>query len=152
MSSNHYPFVVRVYGVIVDAQRGYLVSDEFVFGQKITKFAGGGLEFGEGTVDCLKRELMEEVGQEFDVLGHFYTTDFFVPSAFNSKVQVISVYYSASALGDLAIGVSEKPFDFKELVEGAQSFRWVPFDRIGPETFTLEIDQHVGSMLKASRQ
>jgi len=43
----------------------------------MTKFPGGGLQFGEGTIDCIKREFREELGCEIGVLKHFYTTDYF---------------------------------------------------------------------------
>ena len=35
----------------------------------VTKFPGGGMEFGEGTIDCIKRECMEEFGEEVEVTG-----------------------------------------------------------------------------------
>jgi len=103
-----FPFVVRVYGICYDQERGILVSDEFIYGQYICKFPGGGLQFGEGTIDCLKREMMEEAGQEFEVLEHFYTTDFFVPSAFDADVQVLSIYYFIRPLQPLKIKISGK--------------------------------------------
>ena len=52
--------IVRVYGIYLDKQKGLLVSDELIKGNNITKFPGGGLEFGEGPIDCLKREMIEE--------------------------------------------------------------------------------------------
>jgi 8-oxo-dGTP diphosphatase len=70
-----------------------LVSDEFIRGGYFTKLPGGGLEFGEGTRDCLRREFMEETGLEVEVCEHIYTTDFFQISAFNNKDQIISIYY-----------------------------------------------------------
>lgn len=78
-------FIIRVYGIYFDLKKGLLVSDEIIKGRKITKFPGGGLEFGEGTIECLFREMLEETGQEFDIQTHFYTTDFFVESVFDSK-------------------------------------------------------------------
>lgn len=143
------PFVIRVYGIYVHPDRGVLVSDEFIFGRSVTKFPGGGLEFGEGTVECLIRELQEEIGQDFDVLEHFYTTDFFVPSAFDPTLQVMSVYYRIAPREELAVSVSDRPFDFKEQVENAQSFRFIPLEEISGDIFTLVIDQRVGAMIRA---
>ncbi|MFM2206926.1 MAG: hypothetical protein RL213_901 [Bacteroidota bacterium] len=142
-----FPFVVRVYGIYIHPERGVLVSDEYIYGRKVTKFPGGGLEFGEGTLDCLVREMQEETGLEFRVTGHFYTTDFFVPSAFDPTLQVISVYYTMEPSGDLLPEVSGSPFDFTELKEGAQSMRFIPMNEISGEHFTLEIDRHVGRLL-----
>ena len=91
-------FNVRVYGILVDEQKRVLVSDEFIRGNYITKFPGGGLEFGEGPIDCLKREFMEEMGQTITILGHFHTTDIFVQSKFNPKKQVLAIYYLISGI------------------------------------------------------
>ena len=50
-------FNIRVYGLLINEQKQVLVSDELIRGSYITKFPGGGLEFGEGTRNCLQREL-----------------------------------------------------------------------------------------------
>ena len=54
-------FNIRVYGILINEQKQVLVSDEFIRGNYYTKFCGGGLEKGEGTIDCLKREFIEEM-------------------------------------------------------------------------------------------
>ncbi|MFZ7146060.1 MAG: NUDIX domain-containing protein [Bacteroidota bacterium] len=142
-----YPFIVRVYGVYHDPNRGILVSDELVHGQYITKFPGGGLEFGEGTIECLKREMLEETGQEFEVGEHFYTTDFFVPSAFDTSSQVISVYYRMEPVGIFRQEISSEKFDFKVHVHGAQSFRFVQKTELFSDVFSLVIDKKVGELI-----
>ena len=48
-------FNIRVYGILINEQHQLLVSDEYIRGNYYTKFPGGGLEFGEGTRDCLVR-------------------------------------------------------------------------------------------------
>ena len=85
-------FNIRVYGII-QFDSFILVSDEKFNGKTITKFIGGGLEYGEGLIDCLKREFIEELGIEIEILRHFYTTDFFVESLSNKNQQIISIYY-----------------------------------------------------------
>ncbi|MFW6352566.1 MAG: NUDIX domain-containing protein, partial [Bacteroidota bacterium] len=86
-------FNIRVYGICIQNHR-LLVSDEYVMDMYMTKFPGGGLEFGEGPIDCLKRECREEMGGvEIKVTGHFYTTDFFQPTRFFKNTQLISIYY-----------------------------------------------------------
>ena len=143
-----FPFVIRVYGLYINASNEVLVSDEFVYGHHITKFPGGGLEFGEGTIECLRREMMEEVGHSFEVLEHFYTTDFFVPSAFNPEIQVMSVYYLMKPVGEINLKTSAKPFDFDSPDEGAQSLRWMALEKMNIEDFQLIIDRHVAGLLK----
>ena len=58
MESNR--FNVRVYGLLLNEKEEILVTDEFRLGVLMMKFPGGGLEFGEGTIDCLRRECMED--------------------------------------------------------------------------------------------
>ena len=84
-------FNIRVYGLLINEQKQVLVSDELIRGMYITKFPGGGLEFGEGTRDCLQREFMEEMNLNVTIGDHLYTTDYFQMSAFNPEHQIISI-------------------------------------------------------------
>jgi ADP-ribose pyrophosphatase YjhB (NUDIX family) len=143
-----YPFNVRVYGILFDENQNVLVSDELIHGKYITKFPGGGLEFGEGTIDAIKREMMEETNTEVEVTEHFYTTDFFQTSAFNPQAQVISIYYLLKAFSPVHVTIKQKAFDFDEEKEGAISFRKIPVNSISEEQFTFPIDKKVASLLK----
>ncbi len=138
---------VRVYGILIQDNH-VLVSDEYIKGNYITKFPGGGLEYGEGTTECLIREFKEELNLSIEVVSHFYTTDFFVNSAFSNQSQIISVYYIVKPLQDFDFTISEKIFDFKDIKEGAQSMRWVDIDSISENDFTFIIDKHVADMLE----
>lgn len=138
-------FNVRVYGILIE-NGSVLVSDEYIKGNKITKFPGGGLEYGEGIKDCLIREFKEELALTIDVTEHFYTTDFYVASSFDPNSQVISVYYRVAALEKLNFKVSQSPHNY-ENKEGAQSLRWIRLDKLKENDFTLIIDRKVGEML-----
>ena len=96
-------FNIRVYGILQNEKGDVLVSDEFIRGNQYTKFPGGGLEFGEGTRDCLRREFLEEMQLNVLVTDHIYTTDFFQMSAFNPEHQIISIYYRVEALEDIRV-------------------------------------------------
>ena len=86
-------FNIRVYGLLINDRNKILLSDESRNGMVFTKFPGGGLVFGEGTIDCLKREFIEELGIEIEVMELFYFTDFHFHSAWNKHDQLISIYY-----------------------------------------------------------
>src|SRR5215212_5218313 len=107
-------FNIRVYGILINERRQVLVSDEYIRGDYITKFPGGGLEFGEGTRDCLKREFMEEMNLNVQVEQHLYTTDFYQRSAFNPDHQIISIYYSVKPLEEIKVELRIEKFDFKK--------------------------------------
>lgn len=142
-------FNVRVYGILVD-KGNVLVSDEFIKGKHITKFPGGGLEFGEGTIECVIREFKEELNLKIEAVRHFYTTDFFVTSAFNTKSQVISIYYLVKALEDFSFKTSKKAFDY-EKKEGAQSLRWIPVKEIKESNFTFIIDKKIAELITETK-
>ncbi|MBP9068831.1 MAG: NUDIX domain-containing protein [Bacteroidia bacterium] len=138
-------FNVRVYGILIQDSK-VLVSDEYIKGNHITKFPGGGLEFGEGTIDCVKREFMEELNLPIEVESHFYTTDFFVASAFAPNNQVISIYYKVKPVKPIKELFSSKVHDYKK-EEGAQSFRWILLNKLSSDDLTLIIDKRVVEML-----
>ena len=143
-------FNVRVYGLLFNEKKEILVTDEFINGVMITKLPGGGLEFGEGTIDCVKREFMEDLGWEVQVTNHFYTTDFFQISAFNEDKQIISIYYSLILIDkskELPIRFKKTKFDFDEMIKDDQIFRWLSINKSLIEDLTFPIDKRVGEML-----
>lgn len=143
----NYPFNVRVYGLLINAGGEILLSDEEEYGVRFTKFPGGGLEYGEGLRDGLKREFMEECLAEIEVLDHFYTTDFYIRSAFNES-QIISVYYRVREVRPLALAFKKRAFDFDAGGDLRQSFRWVPVSELSPDDVTFETDKRVVELLK----
>lgn len=140
-------FNVRAYGLLINDANQLLITDEKEYGRQFTKLPGGGLEYGEGLKDCLKREFLEECNVDIEVLDHFYTTDFFVKSAFGDA-QIISVYYRIKVVSNLDICIKTKPFDFDGEGEVLQAFRWVSLTDLKPEDMTFPIDQHVVKLLK----
>ncbi|HWC53346.1 MAG TPA: NUDIX domain-containing protein [Chitinophagaceae bacterium] len=148
-------FNIRVYGILINENKQVLVSDEYIRGNFYTKFPGGGLEFGEGTRDCLKRELKEELGIESEIGEHLYTTDYFQISAFNPAHQIISIYYYATALEPIKVPlrINEFHFDEEQLEKykqtgQAESLRFIDHNNFSAESVTLPIDKIVAEMIK----
>ena len=129
-------FNLRIYGLWIHDGK-ILINEEFIRGKPYIKFPGGGLDYGEGTIDGLKREFMEELNLPVEIIGHFYTTDFFQQSAYDNS-QVISIYYLVSGI---------IPNVFVNHEPNERSF-WYPISDITPDTFTLPIDKIVGMMVK----
>ena len=144
-----YPFNVRVYGLLLNEKRQLLISDELEYGMKFSKFPGGGLEYGEGLPDGLKREFMEECFFDVEILSHFYTTDFFLKSAFDDT-QIISVYYLVKNIGTINLPIKTVPFDFDGINEADgifQAFRWIDFDQLKIDDVTFPADQKAVELL-----
>lgn len=148
-------FNVRVYGILINENNQVLVSDEYIRGNFYTKFPGGGLEIGEGTRDCLKREFMEEMNLNIEVGDHIYTTDFYQKSAFNPDHQIISVYYYVKALEPITAPLRTKEYDFdeRELAIYAEkneieTFRFIDWDLFTADSVTLPIEKFVVNLLK----
>ena len=144
-------FNVRVYGILINAQNQLLVSDERIKGLLFTKFPGGGLEWGEGTRDCLMREFMEELDQPVEVLDHLYTTDYFQGSAFRDTDQLISIYYTVKLVGEQQFEAKTKPFDFPENAGlKCEVPRWVGLSDLNADDFKWPVDRLVvGTLLKS---
>jgi ADP-ribose pyrophosphatase YjhB (NUDIX family) len=148
-------FNVRVYGILINEENQILVSDELIRGAYITKFPGGGLEIGEGTRDCLKREFKEEMNLDVAIGDHIYTTDFYQKSAFNPDHQIISIYYYAKPLEQISVPLRTKEFHFDERElkiyeqqKEIETFRFIEWDLFSADSVTLPIDKFVVNILK----
>ena len=133
-------FTIRAYLVITNSENQLLISEEKWRGMRMRKFPGGGVEFGEGISDCLQREAMEELAQDVEVLEHIYTSDFFQQALFNSKKQLVAVYYHAKLLTPNELKTTNKPFDFIVEEDGAMTFRWVNINEISAEDMSFPVD------------
>ena len=140
-------FNIRVYGLFINNKNQILIADEFVLNRYMTKFPGGGLEFGEGPVDCLRREAREEMGQEIEVISHYYTTDYFQKALFYEDTQLISIYYLAQLTQPDLLNYKDKPLDIPK-IEGSMAFRWVKIKDLENEDLSFPIDKLVGKLLK----
>lgn len=129
-------FNIRVYGLWVNEEKEVLVSEEMIRGKAVIKFPGGGLELGEGLKDALIREWQEEMEAKIEVISHFYTTDFYQPSAFDDS-QVISIYYTIQPLQPIAL-----PY-----INDRERAYFMPIDHLLESRLSLPIDKIVGKML-----
>ena len=141
--------VVRVYGILINEKEEVLLSDEIIKGFKTTKFPGGGLELGEGVLECLVRELKEECAIDLVSASHFHTTENFITSKWDEECQVICMYYLCQSQQLHTIPTSNKKFDLIEKAGiDAESFRWVDIYALDEETdVNLPADKTVIDLL-----
>ena len=110
----------------------------------MVKFPGGGLQYGEGLVDCLKREWQEELEVSIKIKTHFYTTEFFQKSAFDDR-QVISVYYLVEL--EPESNLSEEKMRTKRSDGNNETFFWQTVNRKLADPLTFPIDRMVARMI-----
>lgn len=144
-----FPFNVRVYGILRTENDEVLITDERTQSVSFTKFPGGGLEYGEGLIDALKREFIEECNLKIDIVRHIYTTDFYEKSSFNNS-QIISVYYEVKALGDLQIDLKNSPFDFDNniVADKLEVFRLINLKEFTVDELTFKTDKKALEIFK----
>lgn len=111
--------------------------EEYV-GEKLVKLPGGGLEYGEGLLECLHREFQEELNVKIEILEHFYTQEDFLVSKFRENEQLLTVYYRVKILD---------PENFKLNVSEIEKAEWLPLSASNP--FKLPTDKIVFEKAKA---
>ena len=137
-------FNIRVYGVLINENQEVLLADEHRFKTAFTKFPGGGLEFGEGLADGLKREFREELDLEIEVGELFYVNDFLQTSKFDESYQLISFYYYVKCAGYKSINTRTSNLP---LTADGEEFRWFPIEKLKKEMMTFPIDMVVAEKL-----
>jgi 8-oxo-dGTP pyrophosphatase MutT (NUDIX family) len=138
-------FNVRVYGVL-ETTEAVLITDEIRGGTKMTKFPGGGLEFGEALEAALIREFKEELDIVIEVGDLIYINDFLQISSFKNNDQLLCVYYIVSQVCDTIIQTVNLPFE--QLNMDNQCFRWVKRKDLNPDNFTYPIDKVIAEKLR----
>ncbi|MEY4603609.1 MAG: hypothetical protein RIT43_901 [Bacteroidota bacterium] len=135
-----FPFNIRIYGILINDRGEVLLSDELRNGVSFTKFPGGGLEYGEGFRETLKREFREELDLEIEVGELFYFNEFHQPSAFDPRHQVHSFYYLVSS--EEWTSIPTELHVFAPTHEG-EKHRWVELNRLTSEHVTFPVDKIV---------
>lgn len=128
---------VRVYACVVKDKKVLTLFEEYA-GQPLMKFPGGGLEYGEGLTDCLKREFEEELNVHIEIVEHLYTQEDFLVSRFKSNEQLLTIYYMVNITNEE---------DFIILDPCIEKIDWVPIDS-SENPFTLPVDKIVFDKLK----
>jgi 8-oxo-dGTP pyrophosphatase MutT (NUDIX family) len=136
-------FTIRVYGIWINSNQEVLLVHEKMPHLHFTKFPGGGMEFGEGTRECLAREFLEETGIDVEVKEHLYTTDFFQASAFKSGGQLMAIYYRVEPKNpNFELALEERQIDINGKIETLRFF-WSPIVNFELEQLTFPIDKIV---------
>ncbi|HAI79753.1 MAG TPA: NUDIX hydrolase [Chryseobacterium sp.] len=128
---------IRVYATAVKDRKVLVLHEEYA-GEQLMKLPGGGLEFGEGVLDCLHREFEEELNVKINILGHLYTQEEFVVSRFRDNEQLLTVYYLVEIIDENEFLIMDPCIEKTE---------WIPIDTDG-NPFILPVDKIAFEKLK----
>ena len=128
---------IRVYAIYLNEKNELMALDEGYAGEKLIKLPGGGLEFGEGTIECLHREFAEELNLKIEVLEHFYTQEDFLVSRFRENEQLLTIYYTVNILNLEELKITD---------ESIEKVKWISLHEENP--LPLPIDKIVFEKLK----
>ena len=136
-TQNFKGFNIRVYALCIVNNQLLTLKEPFA-GNMLVKLPGGGLEFGEGTADCLKREFKEELNLEITVGDAFYIQENFVPSLAKDGKQLLMLYFFATITNLKNLEIIDK---------NIQEVRWISLTANNP--FTLPVDRIVFNKLQS---
>ncbi len=128
---------VRVYAAIIKDRKVLALHEEYA-GEHLIKLPGGGLEFGEGVMECLQRELEEELNLTVKNVQHLYTQEDFLISKFRKDEQLLTIYYLAEIEDENKLLIMDPCIE---------KIEWVSFDA-EENPFQLPIDKIVFDILK----
>lgn len=128
---------IRVYAIYLNENNEIMALDEGYAGEKLIKLPGGGLEFGEGTLDCLHREFAEELNLKINVVDHFYTQEDFLVSRFRENEQLLTIYYKVDIIN---------LHELEILDNSIENVKWISLHEEDP--LQLPIDKIVFQKLK----
>lgn len=126
-------FNIRVYGLLINKDALLILKEPYA-NEVLYKFPGGGVEFGEGIIQALKRELKEELNLDLFQHQHFYTQEEFVQSKFKTNEQLLTIYYLIEVSNLEAIEMVEKRIE---------KLLWIPFNKLTTENVNLPVDKIV---------
>lgn len=136
-TQNFKGFNIRVYALCIVNNELLTLKEPFA-GNMVVKLPGGGLEFGEETADCLKREFKEELNLELTVNDAFYIQEDFVPSLAKDGKQLLTLFFFAT-IKDL--------HNLEIIDKNIQEVNWIPLKANNP--FTLPVDRIVFNKLQS---
>ena len=129
-------FNARCYALIRSDQNRVLVMMERWQGVDLNKFPGGGLELGEGLLECIYREIDEEFqNSEHLNYRHLYTPTKCFSSRFKPNEQLLLNYFCSKEL------TNEECWTLIPGDKNLLGMKWLELKAENASWFTLESDR-----------
>ena len=129
-------FNARCYVLIRSNHNRILVMQERWQGVDLNKFPGGGLELGEGLLECIHREIAEEFSSsEKLAYSHFFTPTECFASRFKPQEQLLLNYFTNSTEAD------EQQWSLIPNDPNLLEMQWLELKAENAQWFTLQSDK-----------
>ena len=122
-------FNVRTYAICENNNK-ILALYEYHKGKIYCKLPGGGVEFGEGILDCLHREFLEELNVKIEIVEHLYTQEHFVESIIDDGRQILLIYYIVKITNLEDIKINTPDISKFEWIDSNENPFVLPIDKI----------------------
>lgn len=129
---------IRVYAIFQTEDGKVPVLREKYHDLELVKFPGGGMVWGEGVIDTLKRELYEELGMRDFSYELFFIYEKPIISIFNPEVSVVTIYYLVTSKENLSIG---KQTPVKKDNSALLEILYLPLEESSCNQLTFENDR-----------
>ncbi|MAZ96347.1 MAG: hypothetical protein CMP53_02355 [Flavobacteriales bacterium] len=138
-------FNARCYAIIKSQNNRVLVMKERWHGVDLQKFPGGGLELGEGLLECISREIEEEFrySQTLEYVHCFTPTDCF-SSRFKPREQLLLNYFTNTE------AAQEDQWELIANDENLLGIQWLELTKENAYWFTLDSDKNAFLSLLSS--
>ncbi len=90
-------FSPRIYGVLRRGEKVLLTRSRFI-DREFVNFPGGGVELGEGPIEALRREYVEETGLAIEPVRVLYASETAHVST-HAPMQIVSLYWLVEERG-----------------------------------------------------
>lgn len=105
---------VRVCGICIENDKVLLIKHKNIGNQGyLWSPPGGGLQFGESVVECLKREFLEESNLSIEINRFLFAQEFLAP-----PLHAIELFFEVSVLkGALSLGTDPEMKEGEQILE-----------------------------------
>ena len=129
-------FNARCYVLVRSHQNRILVMKDRWQGVDLNKFPGGGLELGEGLLECIHREIVEEFSSSENLeYRHFFTPTECFTSRFKPQEQLLLNYFTNSTEAD------EQQWSLIPNDPNLLGMQWIELKAENAPWFTLKSDR-----------
>jgi 8-oxo-dGTP diphosphatase len=116
---------IRVCGVCIEEDKILLINHTGIGEGAFWAPPGGGLQFGETTEACLKREFLEETGLRIEICDFLFACEFI-----RMPLHALELFFSVSVLGGTLIKGLDPEMGDNQIIQDVKFFDLTEMERL----------------------